>query len=171
MAHEHEFYFYACTNEDGWKCCACDEKPGEPPGFSPELDRKYIARKVFGLLDDLHNHDLVHVSNGCGGDSIVAAVSERCRREGVYDQQSILAFILGEDGGSHARYWKEISDGIIAGQDPRDRCHCGALATCSRSTGSGWIRTCSEHIPPLFDDPPKKARKRKGSPTSSKETP
>lgn len=141
--HEHEFYYYAATNEDGWKCCACDEKPGEPPGFCPELDRKLIERKVFGLLDDLHNASLVYVSNGCGGDAIVASVAERCRSEGVYDQASILAFIVGEDGGSHAKFWKAISDGIIAGKDPRGRCACGKLSSITTWKAGATVRACS----------------------------
>jgi hypothetical protein len=160
MSHEHEFYYYAAANEAGWKCCVCGERPGEPPGFSPQLDRTRLERKVFGLLDDLHNHNLVYVSNGCGGDAIVADVAERCRADGVYDQASILAFILGTDGGRHAKYWKEVSDAIIAGRDPRNRCACGALATCSSGTNEGtWLYTCSKHPPPLFD-PPKKRRRR-----------
>lgn len=139
MSHEHEFYYYASANEQGWKCCGCDEKPGEPPGFSPQLDREFIHRKVFGLLDDLHNHDLVYVSNGDHGEAIVSGVAEECRAAGVYDQRSILAFLVGPDGGSHATYWKGISDGIIAGKDPRERCVCGKLASCY----SGGLAACS----------------------------
>lgn len=127
--HEHDFYYYLDTNEEGWRCCSCAYRPGEPQGFSPELDRSHTYQKVMGILLDLHNGDFVHVSNGTHGECLQEMVTERCRREGIYDQYSITLFLLEALTASHQKYWKEVSDGVIAGKDPRRRCPCGALAT------------------------------------------
>lgn len=50
---------------------------------------------------------------------------------------------------------EQVGDGIGAGNDPRGRCPCGALATqsVSRPRGGGWLRFCSEHAPGFDDDP------------------
>lgn len=128
----HEYHYFAATNEDGWKCSWCQHKPGEPPGFSPELDRARLEFKVFALLSDLTNADLVYVSNGTSGDAIVSEVEKRCRKEQRYDQYSILLFILDLMTERHALYWSKVSEAIVAGKDERKRCHCGNLATVSR---------------------------------------
>jgi hypothetical protein len=141
---EHEFYFYPEPhNEAGWKCINCKLQPGEPPGFSPNLDRLKCRTKVDGLLLDLHNHDFVSVSNGDCGDGLGAMVAERCEREGRFDQYSILLFILEAMTKSHADYWKKISDGILAGNDPRHRCDCGKLATSYTFKDGKETRRCS----------------------------
>lgn len=143
---EHKtFYYYPATNEDGWKCAdRCGEKmPGDPPGYRPDLDRDEIWLKVGGLLNDLHGADLVYVSNGTGGDGLTSTVADRCKREGRFDQYSILLFLLEEMTPSHADYWKEISDGVVSGRDPRRRCAeegCGRLATVY-----GERDSCHEH--------------------------
>lgn len=134
----HEFHFYPdYAQERGWRCCFCSEKPGEPPGYSPQLDRERIEAKVYGILDTVHQADLIYISNSCHGDAIVSGVAERCREEGRYDQGSILAFIVG-DQDKHAEYWKKIGDSIIAGKDIRERCPCGKLA----NTYSGGLAAC-----------------------------
>lgn len=137
--HENVAY-YPATNEEGWKCLDCPEPLGEPEGYSPQLDRSHIYDKVNGLLLELHESKFIHVSNGTGGDVLTEAVVKECQRSGLYDQVSIMQYILalGEEG--HAAYWKEIGDGIIAGNDPRDRCGCGQLATSS----CGKQKSCSK---------------------------
>lgn len=129
MSCQHDYHWYQdfCT-EAGWKCCMCSEKPGEPPGFSPELDRAEIERKVGAVMHDLRDADFIYISNGTGGDGLTAGIAERCKAEGRFDQASIALFILEAVTPSHAAYWKGVSDGIVAGKDPRRRCHCGRLA-------------------------------------------
>jgi hypothetical protein len=126
---EHEFHYYSAINEDGWKCTDCGHRPGEPPGFSPELDRKLIWMKVGAILWDACAERLISVSNGSGADVLTSVVADRCVKEGRFDQYSILLYILEEETPEHAEYWKEISAGVLSGADPRDRCHCGKLAT------------------------------------------
>jgi hypothetical protein len=105
--HETDWvFYYPVINEDGWKCVKCNEKLG----FRPDLDKMLIGTKVRGLLDDLHTHGLIYVSNGSSGDCIEANVSMRCRETGRFDQYSIILFIM-EDCNvgteDHAKYWKE----------------------------------------------------------------
>ncbi len=143
-----DFHYYPATNEDGWRCLYCDHRPGEPPGFSPHLDRSHIYEKVGGLLHDLCDVNLIFVSNATGADLLTSAVTDRCVKEQRFDQYSILLFLLEEDTPGHAGYWKDISEGVLVGKDPRDRCHCGKLANGSQYSSTGWIRYCSqEHAP------------------------
>lgn len=125
---ECNYHYYPETNEAGWRCTDCDHRPGEPPGYSPQLDRKLIDFKVGAILMDACTANLIYVSNGSHGEFLAAKVADRCVREDRFDQYSILLYILEEMTQSHAEYWKGISDGVIAGKDPRDRCHCGQLA-------------------------------------------
>lgn len=147
MSCEHDFFYYMATNEDGWKCCGCGHKPGEPPGFSPRLDRSEIGRKVYGVLSDLVDHDFIHVSNGSHGDAITSAVADRCQEAKRFDQYSIVLFIVEGMAESHAKYWREVSEGVLAGKDPRNRCPCGALSNSSASSGGGgpWTYRCPKH--------------------------
>ncbi len=138
---EHEYHWYPAPNENGWKCCLCDYQPGEPTGFSPQLDRDLIQTKVFGILQDLSMANIVYVSNSSHGDSLVGIVAKRCRTEDTYDQYSIALWLLEAMTESHAVYWKKIGEGVVTGKDPRERCHCGALAT----RFSGKSATCREH--------------------------
>jgi hypothetical protein len=134
MNCQHDFHWYLQDcNEDGWMCCACKHKPGEPPGFSPELDRKEIERKAWAILHELCDAKFIYVSNSTAGDSISSHVADMCRGAGFYDQWSVAKCILDTLAPSHGTFWKGISDGIIAGKDPRDRCHCGRLS--NRSIG------------------------------------
>lgn len=137
----HEYHYFPHINEAGWKCTWCQDKPGEPAGFSPQLDRERLEFKIFALLNDLTHHDLVYVSNGTGGDAIIADVETRCRKEQRYDQYSILLFLLDTMTERHALYWSKVSEAIMVGKDERARCYCGKLSTCSR----GAERFCSEH--------------------------
>jgi len=143
--HEHEFYWYPHQNEEGWKCAHCDFKPGEPPGFSPERDRLDTAGKVGAILMDMHNTNLIYVSNGSHGDHIEAVVAKRCQQRGLYDQYSIARFILDQLQPSHAKYWKKIGTGVFTGRDTRARCPCGALSTCSTLKNGENTYRCTRH--------------------------
>ena len=144
MGCPHSFVWHMVTNEDGWQCAECAYSPGEPKGFSPAHDVELFGRKVSSVLSALHDSEIVYVSNSDHGESIVMMVEKELRQRGEYDQYAIAEAILNLLGSSHTKYWKEISDGIRAGKDPRDRCHCGKLATCSQGTD----RACSmEHLP------------------------
>lgn len=140
---EHWFTYRPAINEEGWHCALCDHRPGEPPGYAPELDRDAIHRKVYALLTHLHEQRLVYVSNGTEGDGIIAAVADRCVAAGRYDQGTILLFLLEAMTPDGAAYWQRIGDGIRAGNDPRERCPCGKLSTLSVYAPDGWAHYCS----------------------------
>lgn len=140
-----EVYWYSATNEDGWRCCRCQHKPGEPPGFSPQLDRDLIAIKVHSILHDMHESNVVYVSSGSMGDGIACMVEKMCVKDQKYDQYSIALFILKVMAPSHAKYWKKVSRGVLSGKDVRNRCHCGALSTRSRGFNGQWEYRCSDH--------------------------
>jgi hypothetical protein len=145
----HDFHWFAApANEQGWRCVACEHTPGEPAGFSPAHDREHIDRKVGGILMDLHNAEIIYVSNGSGGDSLTAHVADRCRAENTYDSMSIARMILDRAGDArHATFWREISDGIIAGNDPRGRCACGALGKITTWKDQKRVVACShDHL-------------------------
>jgi hypothetical protein len=144
--HENFGYFPA-INEAGWKCFGCKKKlPGEPDGYRPDLDRSHLQDNVYGLMNDLHEHDFIWVSNSEYGEHILSEVMTRCREAGLYDQITIMHYILEANAGTHAEFWKEIGDGVVSGNDPRDRCDCGKLATTYTSNG----KSCSEHGWRLF---------------------
>ncbi len=145
----NEVYWYPDDcNERGWRCCRqddCGHRPGEPPGFDPERDRHLIDMKVEAILMDLATHDFVYLSNSGCGEGVAASVAERCKRHERYDQWSVLLYIMQVLAPGHGDYWKRISDGILAGEDPRDRCHCGELSTsCTISKGTTTYH-CSKH--------------------------
>lgn len=131
----NEIYWYTATNERGWRCCSCGHQPGEPPGYDPQRDRDDINGKVHSLIHDLYNAGFVHVSNGSAGDGLAAVIADQCMELEMYDQTTICRLIFEANRG-HAEYWKRISDGVRSGNDPRDRCKCGALAT--GWSGSHW---------------------------------
>jgi|SRR5882672_3034311 len=145
---ECDYYYYPETNEDGWRCATCGHRPGEPAGFSPKLDRERIYLKVGGILHDACDADLVYVSNGTGADLLTSAVADRCVKEGRFDQYSILLFLLEEMTLDHAKYWRDISESILAGADKRDRCHCGELA---KMYINGKHYCCMVHAPEYAD--------------------
>lgn len=140
----HEFYYYLETNEAGWRCANCKHCPGEPPGFCPALDRSETFNKVNGLLLELYNAKFVYISNGSHGLSLAETITARCREEGRFDQYSILLFILEALTPRHAAFWKKISDGVLDGEDPRDRCKIEGCGQLSTGTVGGEHR-CKEH--------------------------
>jgi hypothetical protein len=128
--HDGMHWFAAPANEQGWRCVDCQFRPGEPPGFSPHHDRELINIKVGGILTDLHEAEIIYVSNGSEGAVMTTLAIDECRKRNVYDSVSIARILLELDGDDgHAAYWRGISEGILAGKDPRDRCACGQLAT------------------------------------------
>ena len=139
---EHEFYYYLAVNEEGWRCCACRFKPGDPPGFCPELDVAQLYTKVGGIMHDLCDAHVIYVSNGTAGDGLTGDIVARCKAEGRYDQESIALFILESSAPGHSRYWKPITDGILAGKDPRRRCRCGKLPSLYTG-GEAYCWECS----------------------------
>ena len=146
MACEHKRFIWIPTgpNERGWKCDSCDFKPGEPPGYDPQRDRSDIREKVHAVLFQLHLTDIVYVSNSDHGEWLAAEVATRCVREDTFDQLSIVRFLCEalDDDGKHSAHWRDQAQGILAGNDPRERCACGALATVFVVGGE---KTCSEH--------------------------
>lgn len=141
--HSHELYWHADPcNERGWKCIACDYRPGEPAGFSPERDRSHLVTKIESILHTLHDAEIVYVSNGDHGAWIASRVASACRARDLYDSVSIARLVLEVLGdAAHAKFWRDISEGILVGRDPRPRCHCGKL---SNAYVNGK-RYCSEH--------------------------
>ena len=94
--------------EDGWKCYDC----GEKFGFRPDFDKKYLFWKVYHLMHNLHGSDLIYISNGSQGDCMTQNVMHRCEEEKVYDQYSIILFIMQEpnmDTKGHAEFWSKES--------------------------------------------------------------
>jgi len=116
----------AC-NEAGWHCADCGLKmPGEPPGYRPDLDRSAIGAKVDSVVNWLHESELIYVSNSSEGESLTGKVAEECKRTSTYDQMSIIIMIAMNK--ENADYWKKLGEDVLAGKDPRRRCHCGKLA-------------------------------------------
>ncbi len=156
---KHEFHYYPAVNEDGWQCCYCKHKPGEPAGYSPQIDRELLYIKVDGLLRDLVMHGFVHVSNGSAGDSIAHHVAQQMRSAGTFDQYSIVAaLVVLMNGGpsdeyGHAAYWKRVGEGVISGHDIRDRCHCGALSKMTVIANGQTKHFCSSECESQGDLP------------------
>ena len=143
--HSNSLFYFPHINEAGWKCADCGFQPGEPPGFSPQTDREEIWTKVYCLLNDFSNADLINISNGSEGDYLTAIVADKCKHADRYDQYTILRFILEEIQPGHADFWENISKGILAGKDPRDRCACGELATGRTHKNGKRVDYCSKH--------------------------
>lgn len=137
-------YWYPAINEEGWKCADCGTKPGEPPGYSPQHDRSHMYVKVDNILQELVTAQLVHVSNSSAGEWITSEVMKVCIVAGTFDQYSILKAILDlpDMTESHAKFWKEIGEGVITGNDPRARCECGALAEIYSGKDARRCRGC-----------------------------
>ena len=45
---ESELHWYPAINEEGWRCCSCEFKPGEPAGYEPRLDVELIEVNLRG---------------------------------------------------------------------------------------------------------------------------
>lgn len=143
------FFWHVSSNEEGWRCVDCAYQPGEPPGFSPQMDREHIHDKVDQLLQYIHDYGLLWVSNSSEGEYLVADVAEQCRNSGLYDQYTIIR-LLYEANRSHGEYWKKVSNGVLSGNDPRDRCECGKLSTTTRIAGGQTTYFCNECYPDVF---------------------
>lgn len=140
--HNGLYWYAAPADERGWKCIDCGWRPGEEPGYSPQHDRSHTLVKVESILHDLHEAGIIYCSNASEGDMLAHIIANRCKRLGVYDSVSIALFILQSEADTrHRHFWKEQSDAIVAGKDPRPRCHCGALAAVSQ----GDKRMCMDH--------------------------
>ena len=155
---EHEFYWSApAINEVGWFCITCRHKPGEPPGFDPQLDRELISEKCSAILGELVDTGWFCPMNSDVGLAMSAAAARACVDTGCFDQQTIVATLMGSPSGIHssvsyAAYWKQISEGILSGHDERARCHCGELATAFKIGKGQSIGTCREHTRSPFLD-------------------
>lgn len=95
--HREEFVYWearsgggAALNESGWYCGSCYV----PLGFRPDLDRSQTNVKVDCLLHALDDYGLAAVSNAAQGDVTCWHVTNLCRRDGVYDQLTILRLLL-----------------------------------------------------------------------------
>lgn len=140
--HNGLFWFAAPATETGWKCVDCGWRPGEEPGYSPQHDRSHIRVKVESILADLFNAEIIYISNATSGDGIAAAVTHRCVAEKLFDSVSIARLILEFEGGErHVEFWRTQGEAIVAGADPRRRCHCGKLA----KVHTGGKSFCTEH--------------------------
>lgn len=109
--HNKAFY-YNTINEAGWRC---SDICGQELGFRPDLDRKLTWFKVMGILQDLVQNKFISVSNATEGDGITGYVVKKCQEKDVYDQVSILRFILEIDT-HHVEYWQEQSHRKISHQ-------------------------------------------------------
>jgi esterase/lipase superfamily enzyme len=99
-----------CT-EAGWQCGSCDESLG----FRPDLDRDYTEVKVYNVLLAAHDANLLYVSNSDMGLLVSENVANECQRTDMYDQASILRFILEDPNmSSHGPFWREEADKFLA---------------------------------------------------------
>lgn len=151
--HHGLYWFADPANERGWKCTDCDWRPGEEPGFSPAHDRSHLETKVGCILMTMHEAEVIYVSNGIDGDRLTSLVTKYCSERSLYDSVSIARVILEHEGSDrHARFWRDISEGILAGKDPRTRCACGKLATQWRISAGVSTPACSmEHMKIALD--------------------
>lgn len=147
-AHSGLYWYAAPSNERGWKCADCDWQPGEEPGFSPQHDRSHLRTKVECVMHDLHDASIIYVSNGGCGESLANAVTAACLARSLYDSVSIARVILEvEADEKHAKFWRDIGEGVVAGKDPRERCACGALSHVTTWKDRKRVVACShEHL-------------------------
>lgn len=142
--HASIYWYPAPNDERGWLCVDCGFAPGEEPGYSPEHDRDLLHIKVWSLLNDLADAQLVSVSNSSHGDSIVAQATRIARDARTFDQESLVAIIAKLCAGD-GKFWREQHEAILAGKDNRDRCRCGKLATSISWRDGKRVTECSEH--------------------------
>lgn len=150
---KHHWTWNSETNEKGWYCLNCDFRPGEPPGFSPQLDVEQCEEKVNSLLTQLHNQELLYISNADMGEAIVEDVVERCHQSQRYDQRSILEFIL-TDPNIRSDYWVNLGRQIREGNDPRKRCSHEGCGKLSVGGAIGGPQFCNEHFHPFRESIP-----------------
>lgn len=118
MDCEHDdlvWWLDSCT-EAGWGCHDCDAKLG----FRPDLDRSHIELKCHGIVFEFHLAKLIYISNGTMGEIVAENVAARCRSENIYDQQSILKFILEDPNieRGHAAFWQNRAERTLLGGEP-----------------------------------------------------
>jgi hypothetical protein len=143
-SHDGLYWFAAPANETGWRCTNCGHQPGEPPGFSPQHDRSHLRTKVRCIVHDLHDAGIIYVSNVSDGANLTTVAVTACRSRNLYDSVSIARVVLElEADDAHAKFWRGVSEGILAGKDQRHRCACGKLAT--QSCG-GHRACCHDHM-------------------------
>lgn len=140
----HEWVWKPSINEDGWHCFFCSVKPGEPAGYSPQIDRDLLEEKIEQIISTLHDSQLLYISNNDYAIYLINAVKNLCQENKKFDQYSIVEYIFRELS-DHGDYWKIIGDNILAGNDQRARCLCGQLATCFRSSGGQKTYSCYKH--------------------------
>ena len=93
-------------NEEGWECIDCDAVLG----FRPDLDRSHAELKAYCIMQDFHESKLIYVSNGTMGELIAANVAAQCLAVEMFDQQTILKFILEDPNmNSHGEFWRNRS--------------------------------------------------------------
>lgn len=156
-------YWYAHPHDEaGWKCVDCGWQPGEPPGFSPAHDRSHLGIKASCIVHDLADAKIISVSNASHGDSLAAHAASVCTERNLYDSVSIAHVILELEGTErHASFWRDISEGILAGKDPRERCHCGQLARVWRGGPNGGTHACGfDHLESKPARPPRRKTRR-----------
>lgn len=143
--HEGMYWYSSPHNERGWCCVDCGWSPGEEPGYSPEHDRDLIRTKAWCILHDLVDADIVSISNSDHGESVASMAARKARDERCFDQESVARIILTIVAGDGA-FWRERHEQILAGKDPRDRCHCGKLSNSTTWDSTGKrITRCREH--------------------------
>lgn len=145
--HDGLYWYAAPADEKGWRCADCGWQPGEDPGYSPQHDRSHLSLKVGCIIQDLHDREIIYVSNGTCGEVLTSQSVALCIERRLYDSVSIARVVLElEADDEHAKFWRDRGEGIVAGADPRHRCACGKLANVSTSEGGG-TRACShEHL-------------------------
>ena len=147
MSCEHEYHWVSQDcNEYGWHCLHCQEPfTGEPPGYSAEFDRDKIISKVESVIWDLVDANFLYFSNSSQLNFVIDQVASWCRRKEKFDQYSIIRRVFKEL--DHSEYWRDIGRGVRGGNDPRERCTCGNLATIYTSNADGSKNYCESCYP------------------------
>lgn len=104
-SHRATYYYMDPCTEAGWKCQDC----GKTLGFRPDLDREMTEIKTNGILHDMHEAQVIYISNGTMGEIIAGNVAARCKELGLFDQLTIARLILEDvnvDVPGHAEFWK-----------------------------------------------------------------
>lgn len=114
------WYLDPCT-EAGWRCLDCDTHLG----YRPDLDREQTYRKVSAVLHELHQHEVVYLSNAQEGDIVTTDVAYHCRDVDVYDQWSITRFILAHPALEHSTFWRDEAHKWLAEHQQKGAAHSG----------------------------------------------
>lgn len=102
-SHSTPQWHLADCNEDGWKCTDC----GHKFGYRPDFDREHTSSKVDAILFWLVEHDFIYLSNASEADYVRARVTNQCREQNTFDQQSIVHMIAAHGLDHHAAFWRE----------------------------------------------------------------